>query len=153
MGPKGPKGAPGAMDHGPLGPHGPMGPFGVNGPHGPLGPHGPNGPLGPHGPHGPMGPMGPMGPWSPVYVAFTQRCWGKGTNEKHPYMYIINVSYHSSIIYRERLVWFRRRMFGTPSFERDRDRSPVSVVLVLQGREQMLHHCVKYTQVDIVQTT
>ena len=40
-----------------------------------------------HFPWGPMGPWGRMGPWGPVYVAFTQRCWGKGTNEKRPYIY------------------------------------------------------------------
>jgi len=38
------------------------------------------------GPMGPMGPKGPWGPWGAVYVAFTQRCWGKGTNEKRPYI-------------------------------------------------------------------
>jgi len=53
---------------------------------GPLCKRDPMGPKGPMGPWGPRGPWGPWGPMVPVYVAFTQRCWGKGTNEKRPYL-------------------------------------------------------------------
>jgi len=77
---------------GPMGPKGPMGPsaHGAHGAQGAHGAHGSHGPMGPHGPHGP--PWAPRGQWGPVYVAFTQRCWGKGTNEKHPYINICIIS-------------------------------------------------------------
>ena len=76
--------------------------------------------MGPKGPWGPMGPMGPMGPWGPVYVAFTSRCWGKGTNEKHPYIYIYIYIY----IYPEgpcgvkKRNWRKNTNFG-PKYEVD----------------------------------
>jgi len=70
---------------GPLCKRGSMGPKGPTGPWGQWAPWAPRAPWGPWA-HGPQGAL--WVPWGPVYVAFTQRCWGKGTNEKCLYIYI-----------------------------------------------------------------